>query len=47
LADLGIQHAMRMHHSIICVACLATTVFFHIIPYPKNVAEDKACFDFL
>jgi len=25
------------------VACLATTVFFHIISYSKNVTEDKVC----
>jgi len=48
---LGIQHAMRMCHTVIC--CLPnTTIFFHIISYTrfrgeKNYwAKKNACFDF-
>ena len=49
--DLGIHHAMRMRHIVIC-HLLGSTIFFHIISQnarysEKEVNEHKMCFDFL
>jgi hypothetical protein len=43
----GVQHAMRMHHIVIC-GLSGSTIFFHIIPYNaqtsgKKVMEHKMC----
>ena len=47
--DLGIQHAMRMHHIVIC-GPPCSMIFFHIISKQrfseKNVTEHKPCVRF-
>jgi len=43
---LGILHAMRMHHIVIC-GLPRSTIFFHILindkRYSKKVTEQKMC----
>ena len=47
---LGIQHAKRVRHTVICGLSGSTIVFYIISQtekFMKNVFENKMCFDFL